>query len=184
MCYRCAMSRYRRSLAAGGTFFFTVNLADRKSRLLTDEYARLQRAVDTARARHPFRTLAYCVLPDHLHAIWQMPESDADFGLRWRVIKRMFTSGLAASAARTTSKISKREKGVSQRRFWEHQIRDDADLQRHVDYIHYNPVKHRHARCVHEWPHSSFHAYVARGWLPNDWGAGPDTEGANWSERV
>ena len=163
------MSRYRRSLATGGTFFFTVNLADRKSDLLVEEMDRLRRAVELARVRYPFQMLAYCVLPEHLHAVWRLQENDADFGLRWSVIKRSFSRGLPAAGARSASKISKREKGLWQRRFWEHQIRDEDDLQRHVDYIHFNPVKHGLVRRVADWPHSSFHAFVKRGRLPRDW---------------
>lgn len=123
------MSRYRRGLASGGTFFFTVNLADRKGRLLVDEFDRLRKAFDPTRERYPFKMLAYCILPEHLHAIWQ-------------------------------------------RRFWEHQIRDDVDLQRHVDYIHFNPVKHGLAPRVADWPYSSFHRYVERGLLAPDWADG------------
>ena len=178
------MSRYRRSLANGGTFFFTVTLAERKSRLLTVEIDRLRRAFDLARTRHPFRTLAYCILPDHLHTVWRLPEDDADFGLRWSVIKRAFSSGLSAALARSTSKIVKREKGLWQRRFWEHQIRDDEDLQRHVDYVHLNPVKHQWAKHVLEWPHSSFHTYVERGVLAGDWaGVGADFDVTGFGER-
>ncbi len=150
-------------------FFFTVNLAHRDSSLLVVEIERLRRAFEITRSRHPFHTLAYCVLPDHLHTVWRLPERDADFGLRWSVIKWAFSSGLPAAIARTASKISKREKGVWQRRFWEHQIRDDADLQCHVDYIHFNPVKHGHVAQVTDWPHSSFHTYVERGILGRDW---------------
>ena len=178
------MSRYRRSLANGGTFFFTVTLAERKSRLLTVEIDRLRRAFDLARTRHPFRTLAYCILPDHLHTVWRLPEDDADFGLRWSVIKRAFSGGLSAALARSTSKIVKREKGLWQRRFWEHQIRDDEDLQRHVDYVHLNPVKHQWAKHVIAWPHSSFHTYVERGVLAGDWaGVGADFDVTGFGER-
>ena len=178
------MSRYRRSLAAGATFFFTVNLANRSSRLLFEEIDRLRRAFDITRSRRPFLTLAYCVLPDHMHTVWEMPENDADFGLRWRVIKRLFTSGLAPASTRSTSKIVKREKGIWQRRFWEHQIRDDADLQHHVDYVHFNPVKHGHAKVACEWPYSSFQTYVQRGWLPQDWGGCPEANATGLGERV
>ena len=134
---------------------------------LVEEIDRLRRAIDVARTRYPFRTLAYCILPEHLHAIWRLPENDADFGLRWGVIKRAFSRGVMPGN-RSASKIAKREKGVWQRRFWEHQIRDDLDLQRHVDYIHFNPVKHGWALRVADWPHSSFHEYVKRGVLGVD----------------
>ena len=170
------MSRYRRSLAAGGTFFFTVTIADRKCGLLVEEIERLRRAFDFARERHPFHMLAYCMLPDHLHTVWRLPDKDADFGLRWSLIKRSFSSGLPAAGARSASKIAKREKGLWQRRFWEHQIRDETDLQRHVDYVHFNPVKHGLVKRVADWPHSSFHAFVERGRLPGDW-AGVDASG-------
>ncbi len=162
------MSRYRRSLAKGATFFFTVNLADRKSRLLIDEIDRLRKAYRRVAERYPFETTAICVLPDHLHAIWQMPADDADFGKRWALIKRGFSTGLSANDNRTASKIAKREKGIWQRRFWEHQIRDDLDLQRHVDYSYFNPVKHGHVKQVRDWPHSSFHRDVRSGILSAD----------------
>jgi putative transposase len=170
------MSHYRRSLATGATFFFTVNLADRKNRLLVDEIDRLRLAFEVVRTRYPFKTIAYCVLPDHLHAVWRLPPDDADFGLRWSRIKRAFSQGLPAADARSVSKIAKREKGIWQRRFWEHQIRDETDLQRHVDYIHFNPVKHGHVQRVADWAYSSFHRYVAREILPVDW-AGMDVVG-------
>jgi putative transposase len=129
------MSCYRRSLATGATFFFTVNLADRSSRLRFKGIHRLRRACDIARLRHPVPTLAYCVLPDHLHTVWEVPEHHADFGLRWGVTQRLFSSGRAPATVRSTSKIVKREKGLWQRRCWEHQIRDDTDLRRHADDI-------------------------------------------------
>ena len=163
------MSRYRRSLVTGGTYFFTVNLADRNGRLLIVEVDRLRHAFDVVRARHPFAMLAYCILPDHLHAVWRLPENDAAFGLRWGMIKRGFSTGFSVASGRSASKIAKREKGIWQRRFWEHQIRDETDFERHVDYVHYNPVKHGLVERVTDWPHSSFHAYVAKGLLPVDW---------------
>ena len=166
------MSNYRRSLAAGGTFFFTLALADRGSRLLVEHIERLRHAYRVTQSRHPFETIAVCILPDHLHAVWRLPADDADFGRRWATIKRQFSSGLSAAPTRSASKIAKREKGIWQRRFWEHQIRDDADLGRHVDYIHFNPVKHGLAARVSDWPYSSFHRYVARNMLPADWAVG------------
>ncbi|MCA2999885.1 MAG: transposase [Rhodocyclaceae bacterium] len=172
------MSRYRRSLADGATFFFTVNLADRKSNLLVREIDRLRRAFQITQSRHPFETVAICVLPEHLHAIWALPTGDANFGGRWRAIKRLFSSGLPAAPRLSESKILKREKGVWQRRFWEHQIRDELDLQRHVDYIHHNPVKHGYVERVVDWPHSSFHRYVRNGILAANWGyAGDEPQG-------
>ena len=166
------MSGYRRSLAGGGTFFFTVNLANRKSALLIDEIDRLRRAFELVRTRHPFRMVAFCVLPEHMHTVWQLPQDDVQYGLRLGMIKRAFSSGLPSAAGRSASKIAKREKGLWQRRFWEHQIRDETDLQRHVDYIHFNPVKHGLVKQVRDWPHSSFHVHVERGMLRQDWAGG------------
>ena len=124
-----------------------------------------------------------CVLPDHLHAIWSLPPEDADFSLRWNLIKGGFSRGLSSAVWRSESKINKREKGIWQRRYWEHAIRDDADLARHVDYIHFNPVKHGLVSRVCDWPHSSFHQYVARGTLPMDWGGDVSEVKGSFGER-
>jgi putative transposase len=164
------MSRYRRAKIEGGAYFFTHALADRSSDLLVREIDRLRHAYKVVQERHPFETIAICILPDHLHALWQLPDADADFSSRWSLFKSGFARGRPAAKSRSASKIAKREKGIWQRRYWEHSIRDDADLERHVDYIHYNPVKHGLVSRVIDWPHSSFHRYVERGLLPADWG--------------
>jgi putative transposase len=166
------MSRYRRSLLVSGTFFFTVALADRRSALLVEQVERLRASYRRVQGDYPFETVAICVLPDHLHALWRLPVDDANFSLCWSLIKAGFSRGLAASVNLSESKIAKREKGIWQRRFWEHQIRDDLDLQRHVDYIHFNPVKHGHVARLVDWPYSSFHRYVADGIFRDDWAAG------------
>jgi putative transposase len=163
------MPNYRRASIKGGVFFFTVVLADRSSNLLTKEIDRLRHAYRVVQERRPFDTIAICVLPDHLHALWALPEHDPDFATRWSMIKSGFSRGLEA-LPRSKSKSLKREKGIWQRRYWEHAIRDDADLSRHVDYIHFNPVKHGDVQRVSDWPHSSFHRFVDRGWLVADWG--------------
>lgn len=163
------MSIYRRTKIAGGTFFFTVTLADRSSDLLVVEVDRLRRVYKDIDERRPFRTIAICILPDHLHAIWTLPDGDVDFSTRWNLIKSGFSRGLSAKT-HSKSKAARREKGIWQRRFWEHAIRDDNDLTRHVDYIHFNPVKHGLVTRVRDWPHSSFQRYAARGDLPDDWG--------------
>jgi putative transposase len=136
------MPQYRRAKIEGGWFFFTLTLADRSADLLVRHIERLRAAYATARKRDPFETIAICVLPDHLHAIWALPPDDADFSRRWSLIKHDFSRGLAGNPNRSPSKLAKREKGIWQRRYWEHAIRGDADLARHIDYIHYNPVKH------------------------------------------
>ena len=164
------MPRYRRANIAGGTFFFTVAIADRSDDLLVREVDRLRSVYRSVSKRYPFHTIAICILPDHLHAIWSLPESDADFALRWSLIKAGFSRGLDADAPRSARHVAKRERGLWQRRYWEHAIRNETDLARHVDYIHFNPVKHGLVTRVVDWPHSSFHQYVARGDLPEDWG--------------
>jgi putative transposase len=163
------MSQYRRARVNASSFFFTVVLADRSSTLLVDEIDRLRNVYRTVRERRAFDTVAICILPDHIHAIWAMPEGDTDFSVRWNLIKGGFSRGLE-QRPRSPSKIVKREKGIWQRRYWEHAIRDEADLERHIDYIHFNPVKHGHVTRVSDWQHSSFHRYVERGLLTKDWG--------------
>jgi REP-associated tyrosine transposase len=164
------MSRYRRAYVEGGVFFFTVTLADRSSDILVRHIDRLRRIYMSVQERYPFETIAICVLPDHLHAVWSLPRGDADFSLRWSLIKSGFSRGLPSDMQRSSSKIARRERGIWQRRYWEHAIRNDADLERHIDYIHFNPVKHGHVSQVAIGPHSSFHRYVACGKLPPDWG--------------
>jgi putative transposase len=138
------MTNYRRSNIAGACYFFTVNLADRQQSLLTEHIASLRSAFEYARARHPFIIDAIVILPDHLHAMWSLPEGDSDFAMRWRLIKTEFSRGLPQGERRSDSRLNKGERGIWQRRYWEHLIRDEADYARHVDYIHINPVKHGH----------------------------------------
>jgi putative transposase len=164
------MPRYQRAYVPGGTFFFTVAIADRTDDLLVREVDRLRRTYRSVAKRYRFETLAVCILPDHLHAMWSLPEGDADFSSRWNLIKGGFSRGLTPPSTRSRRQLAKREKGVWQRRYWEHVIRDDRDYARHLDYIHFNPVKHGLVSRVCDWPHSSFHQYVARGELPQEWG--------------
>ncbi len=179
------MSRYRRSHVPGATFFFTVALADRFSALLTEHIDLLRRAYGMAQRKRPFDTIAICVLPEHLHAIWELPVGDADYSIRWMQIKANFSRHFPASTVRSESKSSRREKGIWQRRYWEHQIRDEQDLERHVDYIHYNPIKHGLVTQLTDWPYSSFHRYVVSGWLARDWAADTsDDLSAFTGERV
>jgi putative transposase len=151
-------------------FFFTVVLGERPSDLLVRHIDRFRRIYKSVREQHSFETVAICILPDHLHVVWSLPQGDANFSLRWSLIKSGFSRGLPGYTPRNSSKIRRRERRIWQRRYWEHAIRDDADLERHVDYIHFNPVKHGHVLRVCDWPFSSFHRYVARGMLPLDWG--------------
>jgi putative transposase len=134
--------RYRRANTAGGTYFFTVNLADRGADTLVRNVDDLRAAITKVKAAHPFALLAMVVLPEHLHAIWRLPPGDADYPMRWALIKAGFSRRIDAGEYRRPTRLTKRERGIWQQRYWEHQIRDDADLARHVDYIHFNPVKH------------------------------------------
>lgn len=110
------------------------------------------------------------VLPEHLHAIWRLPPDDANYPLRWSQIKAGFSRRMGKVEHIRVSRQAKRERGIWQRRYWEHQIRDEADLARHVDYIHFNPVKHGWVACPVDWPHSRLHGYIERGMAPPDWG--------------
>jgi putative transposase len=176
------MTHYRRNFRAGGCFFFTVNLADRRLRLLTEHVDDLRTAFRETRRRHPFTIDAMVVLPDHLHAIWPLPEGDADFATRWRLIKSAFSRGFGAGERISKSRASKGERGIWQRRYWEHTIRDDNDFARHVDYIHFNPVKHRLVARVRDWPYSSFHRLVKLGVYPYDWAGDISSEAGDFGE--
>src|SRR5215813_5173955 len=160
------MTAYRRNLVAGGTYFFTLNLADRRLSFLTDNIGLLRAAFRYTRARHPFTIDAIVILPDHLHALWTLPAGDSDFSTRWRLIKTTFSRGLHLSERVSASRLQKRERGIWQRRFWEHTIRDGGDFARHMDYIHFNPVKHSYVERVQDWPFSSFHRMVRLGSYP------------------
>ena len=165
--------RYRRTWVPGGTYFFTVTLADRSQTLLTDHIESLRQSTRRVRTSHPFEILAMVVLPDHLHCIWQLPEGDQDYPTRWALIKPGFSRQLERGECISLSRHLKRERGIWQRRYWEHCIRDEHDVQRHVDYIHFNPVKHGHAQQPIDWPYSSIHRYVRQGLLPADWSGTP-----------
>jgi putative transposase len=150
------MANYRRNFLPGGSYFFTVNLADRQRALLTDHIDLLRAVFRHVRARHPFTIEATVILPEHLHAIWTLPDGDADFPLRWRLIKGAFSRGLPRGERISASRAGRGERGVWQRRYWEHTLRDETDFTRHLDYVHFNPIKHGHAEQVRDWPYSSF----------------------------
>ena len=168
------MPRYIRAFVPGGTFFFTVALLERRRQLLTEHIADLRAAFTATRRLKPFTTNAIVVLPDHLHCVWTLPAGDADFSSRWQAIKAQFSHAVPDGEYLSPRRLKKGERGIWQRRFWEHVIRDEQDFERHVDYIHYNPVKHGHARTAGDWPHSSFQRYAARGIYPENWAAGED----------
>lgn len=176
------MVAYRRNRIQGGTFFFTLTLTDRRSTVLVDHVTLLRAAFRTARRERPFTIEAIVILPDHLHAILTLPPGDDDFPGRWRRIKGYFSTRLLERGM----EIERHPNGdlaLWQRRYWEHTIRDDPDYVRHVDYIHYNPVKHRLVVRVRDWPYSSFRSYVRRGILPADWAGDVDGASQAFGER-
>ena len=168
------MPNYRRAFQPGGTFFFTVVTCDRRPILCT-EAARpiLRAAISNCKALYPFTIGAFVLLPDHLHAIWTLPETDSGFSRRWGVIKLQFTKAWRDAGGDeqpvSIGKDHQRRAGVWQPRFMEHLIRDADDFNAHVDYVHYNPVKHGYAACPHVWPYSSFHRWVRDGYYETDW---------------
>jgi putative transposase len=167
------MATFRRALTSGATYFFTVNTYQRQA-ILTEPtfYQALKQSIRTVRQTHPFEIDAFVLLPDHLHCMWTLPQGDADYALRWNIIKRLVSQQtrhlLATNISPSRSKRS--ELSLWQRRFWEHQIRDDDDAERYVAYIHWNPVKHGYVKQVVDWPYSSFHRFVRRGIYPVNWG--------------
>jgi putative transposase len=165
------MTEYRCAWSPGGTWFFTVNLAERRGkRLLVERIDLLRTAFRDVKLKRPFLMEAFVILPNHLHCIWTLPPNDTDFASRWGLIKSQFSRGIEKRERISQSRSKRGERGIWQRRFWEHLIRDDEDFNRHVDYIHWNPVKHGFAHCVADWPHSSFHDYVRRGLYQENWG--------------
>jgi putative transposase len=171
------MPNYIRNWVPGGTYFFTVNLLERKENdLLVREVDLLRESVRTVKAAHPFEIIAWVALPEHMHCIWKLPEGDSDFARRWRGIRSLFSRGLPKTEALSEVRIKRGERGIWQRRFYEHTIRDDRDLSNHIDYIHFNPVKHGYAKRAADWPHSSFHRFVKEGALALDWAAPPSLE--------
>ena len=160
------MSNYRRLRIPGGCYFFTVNLAERRTDLLVRHIDALREAMREVRRGRPFRIDAFVVLPDHLHAIWTLPEGDDDFATRWMLIKTGFSRHVPADERRSPSRRRRDERGIWQRRYWEHAIRDDGDFAAHVDYVHFNPVKHGFVVDPSGWPYSTVHRHVRAGDRP------------------
>jgi len=161
------MSDYHRSKTEGASYFFTVVTCQRKKIFFDDgNIAILRNAFKKVKKRQPFDIEAIVILHDHLHCIWKLPEADNDFAGRWREIKKHVTRQI-------TEVRNKRNEGdVWQKRFWEHQIRDLQDWHNHMDYIHYNPVKHGYVSQPSQWPYSSFGKWVKNGFYEKDWGVG------------
>src|SRR3989337_1380530 len=167
------MPDYRRAYLKGRTFFFTV-VSYKRYPIFREEAAidLLWQCFQTTMTIYPFRVESTVILPDHLHTIWTLPDSDHDFSTRWKRIKATFSRHYRGCIIEDVSESMRRkkEKGIWQRRFWEHAIRDQTDFNRHCDYIHYNPVKHGLVNSPSEWKHSSFGKFVERGLYSQDWG--------------
>ncbi len=169
------MSSYLRKYVSGGTYFFTV-VSHKRRPILATAIARscLHEAIESTQHKRPFDIVAIVLMPDHLHTVWTLPEDDTDYSLRWKQIKELFTKTYIAQGG-SESKVSsarkeKGERGIWQPRFWEHTCRNEQDLKRCVDYIHWNPVKHGLISRVCDYPWSSFHRYVQLEEYPLDWG--------------
>ena len=164
--------QYRRAKTAGATYFFTVVAFRRRKILCEPENVELLRsAFRIVKSRHPFTIDAFVLLPDHLHCIWTLPPGDNDYPMRWSAIKNHFSRYCPAryKTLPTAARQRKREQSLWQRRYWEHQIRDERDFERHCDYVHWNPVKHNLVSRVEKWPYSSFHRFVRQGIYLMDW---------------
>jgi len=177
------VTNYRRNFVPGGSFFFTVNLADRRSRVLIERVDLLRSALRYSRTRHPFTIEAIVVLADHLHAIWALPPGYMEYPTRWRLIKTEFSRALAPQELRSQCRQAKGERGIWQRRFWEHTLRDENDFEPHCDYIHFNPVKHGYVSAARNWPYSSFKRFVKNGTYPIDWADCGAVKGEEYGAR-
>ena len=177
------MPDYRRTWHPGGTYFFTLNLLQRHDNdLLTRYIEALRIAVRKVRARHPFTIHAWVVLPDHLHCVIELPLGDVDFAVRLRLIKIHFSKSIPPGERRSSVRVRRGERGIWQRRYWEHLIRDEVYYRAHVDYVHINPVKHGLVGRVGDWPYSTFHRLVADGVYPADWGGSDVAEGLRYND--
>ena len=164
------MVNYRRNFIPGAVYFFTVNLKNRKSNLLVEQVALLKYAMKTVKQKHPFKILAFVIMPEHLHMIWELPENDSDYSLRWKKIKASFSKSVSRSGV-LLHKNRYNEYDLWQRRFWEHTLIDESDLENHINYIHFNPIKHGLVSDLNDWPNSSFHSYVQNRVIPKSWGS-------------
>ena len=179
--------QYRRAKVAGASYFFTIVTHDRHPIFRNVEAVALfQTGLKRIKSRHPFEVDAFVILPDHIHMVWTLPDGDAEFSTRWRLIKEAFTKPFVwqrQQLDRSTSRLAKGEQAIWQRRFWEHVVRDEADYAAHIDYIHYNPVRHGLASAARDWPYSSFSSCVERGVYEPHWGADEMPPMPEWAVR-
>ena len=161
---------YRRIWQPGGTYFLTINLLQRKGNdLLIRHIQSLRESTKTVKTHHPFKIHGWVVLPEHMHCLIELPENDTDYATRIRLIKIGFSKSIPKTERRSIVRIKRGERGIWQRRYWEHLIIDETDFHAHLNYIHYNPVKHGWVKQVKDWPYSAFHRWVERGLYPLDW---------------
>ena len=169
------MPDYRRWYVPGGTYFFTL-VTYRRHPLFQSAVAReiLGQVLREIRAEQPFEVVAIVLLWDHLHTIWALPPGDCDYSTRWRKLKGRFTRRWLQAGGRelpvSASRRSRGERGIWQRRFWELTHLEAGDLEAHLDYVHYNPVKHGYVQRTWDWPYSSFHRFVELGQYGQNWG--------------
>jgi putative transposase len=178
--------RYRRATIAGASYFFTL-VTDRRQRLFVDQrnVDRWHGAVSKVQHARPFAIEAEVILPDHIHVVWTLPDADGDYITRIRLIKTAFTKSFPPSKDKSASvsRISKGERDVWQRRYWEHVIRNEKDFQDHIDYIHINPVKHGLVERPGDWPHSTFSQWVEQGSYDAWWGIDDAQSLPDWAGR-
>ncbi len=169
------MPNYKRAFVPGGTYFFTL-VTYRRCPLFESETHRncLNYVIRRVQQSQPFDLPAICLMPDHLHCMMVLPENDVDFPGRWNAIKGLFSKEMRRNGMQggvvSKGRSNKKEVGIWQRRYWEHLIRDEDDYRRHLDYIHFNPVKHGLVKSPIDWPWSSIHRYMRIGWYEPDWG--------------
>ena len=176
------MPNYRRAWCPGGTYFFTVNLLERgKNDLLVRHIDLLKDRIRSVKQRYPFEIHAWFVLPEHMHCIIELPENDTDFPTRWRLMKMGFSKSLPKGERLSPVRIKRGERGIWQRRYWEHLITSDEDYRAHMDYVHINPAKHGLVKKVIDWPHSTFHRLANTGAYPDGW-AGGNEETLNYRD--
>lgn len=166
-----SMPNYIRAKFEGGYYFFTV-VTYRRKRIFGKDSSRqlFRQAINKTQSRHPFEIIAFCLLPDHLHCIWKLPENDADFSIRWSSVKGLFSHSFLQANRQLYKQSSRADTGevcVWQKRFWEHYIRDERDLHRHINYIHYNPVKHGLVKSAEDWPWSTYNRFVKERYYGN-----------------
>jgi putative transposase len=175
------MVNYRRNRQIGGTYFFTVTLRNRQSNFLITYINELRSALNYVKKKRPYLTKGFVILPEHLHMIWELPLGDSDYSTRWRQTKALFTRSLIKEGV-ILEKDARGEYCLWQRRYWEHTIRNDKDFENHMNYIHYNPVKHKLVENADDWKFSSFHYYVEQGIITKDWGSNFKESGNEFGE--